>query len=89
MDISISDVTVHINETLDAAQLDALDTALRELKGVVSVRFQTDNPHLAMVSYDPDRTTSRKILELVSDHPFGGHADLIPKKALHAQMVGL
>ncbi|MBF0383140.1 MAG: hypothetical protein HQL69_19130 [Magnetococcales bacterium] len=86
MNESISSVGVHINETLDNPQIAILGTALRELDGVVSVRFHSDDKHLVFVSYLANQISSQEILDLVVSHPFGIYADFLPPNEIHAQL---
>jgi hypothetical protein len=88
MNESISNVGVHINETLDSPQIAILGTALRELDGVVSVRFHADDKHLVYISFLADQVTSQEILNLVTSHPFGIYADFLPPNEIHAQLYG-
>ncbi|MBF0446553.1 MAG: hypothetical protein HQL68_13310 [Magnetococcales bacterium] len=88
MNESIKSLGVHINETLDTQQIAVLGTALRELDGVVSVRFHSDDKHIVFVSYHADQVTSQEILNLVTSHPFGIYADFLPPNEIHAQLYG-
>ena len=76
-DIDLVDVTVHIDEELDAAGLANLEQALRDESGVVSVHFQPGKPHLAVVEYNPEATNSASILSRVTS------------QNLHAELIGL
>ncbi len=71
------DVLVHIEEELDLRARDDLDDTMRGLKGVFSVRIPANKPHLMLVEYNPDWTSSRDILGSVAH------------KGLHAELVGL
>lgn len=75
--VSLVDVTVHIDETLNRSVRIGVMEDLREIDGVVSVRSTDQRPHLMMVEYVPDRTSSRAILADVERHN------------LHAELVGL
>ena len=77
MDIDMTDVTLHIDETLEAAELDKLESRLREQDGVISVGRQQNRPHLMVVEYNPKRASGTDILSTVTN---GG---------LHAEIVGL
>ena len=88
MNESISSVGVHINEALDTPQIAILGTALRELEGVVSVRFHADDKHLVYISFLAEQTTAKEILDLVISHPFGIYADFLPPNEIHAQLYG-
>ncbi|MBF0381107.1 MAG: hypothetical protein HQL69_08815 [Magnetococcales bacterium] len=86
---SISDMVVHVNEDLDNCEIEAIDSAIRELDGVISVGCQADKQHLFVVSYLPEVITAKEILDTFIEKPFGNTADLLPNRNLHAQMVGL
>lgn len=75
MDIKLVDVTVHIDEILSKQQRQNVEDNLRGIEGVVSVAIHDDKPHLVMVEYNPDRTSSGVILTTVKDT--GVHAELV------------
>lgn len=78
MDAQIVDVTVHIDETLEHAQLEAVETKIRELEGVISVAFHDNKPnlkHLMVVEYVPNKVTSEQVLHCITEQ--GYHAELI------------
>lgn len=75
MDIQLSDVTLHIDETLDKEQRAAVERELRALDGVVSVHNPDNRPHLAIVEYNPEKLKASQLLETVRRH--GVHAELI------------
>lgn len=75
--IYLADVTVHIDESINAETRTKLEEDLRSLDGVISVHSSEKTPHLIVVTYDPDHTRSKKVLETV----LGEH--------LHAELVGL
>ena len=71
----MADVTIHINETLDEAALHGVADALRGQKGVTSVVSHDDKPHLMVVHFNPDETSSAEILGSVTGR--GYHAELL------------
>jgi len=75
MDIKLVDITLHIDETLEHAQLEGISDKLRQQEGIVSVAFHDDKPHLMIVEYNPDKNKSADILKAVTDQ--GVHAELI------------
>ena len=75
MNIQIADITLHIDESLDAENHARIETAIRAVDGVVSVHAQTDRPHLMIVGYNPEKTSSAAILEAATAQ--GIHAELI------------
>lgn len=75
MDVQLSDVTIHVDETLSVEQRAEMETRLRALDGVVSVHNPDDKPHLVVVEYVPDKVTSQALLQCVKDQNVG--AELI------------
>jgi len=76
-DIHLIDVTVHVDETLDAAARRQLEEDLRDQPGVVSVRASAKTPHLFIVTYNPEYIQAQAILRTVTH----GH--------LHAELIGM
>jgi copper chaperone CopZ len=62
---NISDVMIHINESLDAEVCIVLENAVRKVEGVVSPGFNADKAHLLLVTYDTEKTTTAALLEAV------------------------
>jgi hypothetical protein len=79
MDINLADVTLHVDEELSEEARSALEDALRERDGVVSVHFNTnaEHSHLAVVEFNPDKVGSKDLLSIVK---FQGY---------HGELVGL
>ena len=77
MDIKLVDVTIHIDETLEEARRPQLVAKIREQEGVVAVGHHDEKPHLMIVEYNPDKTSSSQLLEAVKD------------EGLHAELIGL
>jgi len=75
MDISLVDITLHIDENLSIEQRETIEESLRALDGVVSVHNSEKTPHLSIVQYNPDVMDSKSILKRVTDQ--GVHAELI------------
>jgi hypothetical protein len=75
MDIQLSDVLIHIDETLTADGRAAVEAKLRELDGVVSVHNPDDRPHLTLVEYRPDKVDSQALLARVKGE--GVQAELV------------
>ncbi len=75
METQLVDVTVHIDETVGKDRHSELEDALRAIDGVVSAGFAEGKPHLLIVQYNPQRTSSGQILERVKSH--GVHAELV------------
>jgi len=77
MEIQLTDVTLHVDENLESGRRQELDAALRAVNGVVSVHNSDAKPHLIMVEYNPESTTSRALL------------DCVLEKGVHAELIGL
>jgi len=75
MKAEISDVMVHVNESMDELTLHSLEDAMREDRGVVSVGHNPRHPHLLLVAYDSAVARSTTFM-----HQF-------PERGLHAQLV--
>jgi hypothetical protein len=75
MDISLADVTLHIDQSLDPGQRARLESDLRAIAGVVSVHHPDDRPHLAIVQYNPQETGSGDLLKAVTG--LGVRAELV------------
>lgn len=75
--VSLIDVTVHVDESVDKDTRAKLESDLRSQDGVVGVHSSEQTPHLMIVTYNPDHATSKQILKTVlSEH-------------LHAELIGL
>lgn len=70
-----TDIMIHINESLAETKQHALETELRTVEGVIAPRF--NKPHLLVVAYDMETTSSQVILQRVIN------------KGYQAQLVGL
>ena len=75
MNIQLADVTVHIDQTLEREERSKIEDVLRAIDGVVSVHNPDDRPHLSVIEYNPDKTSSSAILSAVTSQ--GVHAELI------------
>ena len=71
----MSDVTIHIDETLDASTIQSLQHDLSQLNGVEHIDASADHPHLMVVKYDQKAMSSGALLNEFSEH--GLHAELI------------
>ncbi len=76
-DISLVDVTIHVDKKTNDRERIVLETNLRSVDGVVSVHMPGDKPHLVTIEYNPDVTTSSDLL------------DVVEKVAGHSEMIGL
>ncbi len=77
MSTGISDVVVHIDETLPLDQLKTLEDHIHKIGGVVSACNRDDQPHLIWVTYDPGQVKSHDILVKIQT------------EGIHAELVGL
>ncbi len=75
--ISLSDVTIHVDETLDKDARAKLENDLHSLDGVISACSSEQTPHLVVVTFEPSHAKSKDILRVV----LGEH--------LHGELVGL
>lgn len=75
MDIKLVDVVVHVDESIDKSTRTAMEDRVRGLEGVVSVGQHDEKPHLMVVEYNPDQTSSGDILALVRGQ--GVHAEIV------------
>ena len=71
----MSDVTIHIDETLDSTALQALQHNLARIEGIDHIDAQEEHPHLMVVSYDHRQMSSGSILSSFTNQ--GLHAELI------------
>lgn len=69
------DITIHIDQTLDVAAQQALETSMREIDGVIAPRFNL--PHMLVVLYNSEKTNPAALL------------DSVRNKGYRAQLVGL
>ena len=75
MATNMSDVTIHIDETLDAARLEKLRDSLLQENGVMAADYQKSKRHLMIVEFDPARNSAANLLNTVKAQ--GVHAELI------------
>ncbi len=60
--MNITDIMIHIKETLSSEERSTFEDELRDIDGVIAPRFSTDKIHLLVVAYNPDRTNSAAFL---------------------------
>jgi hypothetical protein len=75
MNVQLADVVVHIDQTLSREDRSRIEDTLRAIDGVVSVHNPDDRPHLSVVQYIPEKTSSGAILSRVKGQ--GVDAELI------------
>lgn len=61
--MNISDIMIHINESLDQEARNSLENSMRDIEGVISPRFNTGKEHLLLIAFDPGKTTTKVLLE--------------------------
>jgi hypothetical protein len=71
----LTNVVIHLNETLDEAGVCGLEDALRAHNGVISATHQPGRNHLLMVGYAPEAICSTNLLTPLKARGF--HAQLI------------
>lgn len=71
----MSDLMVHIDESLAIEELSRIENHLAAQDGVASVTMQDKTPHLMVVEYNEKLTDSQSILRIVRD--MGVHAELV------------
>lgn len=69
--MEMSDVLIHVNETIEDVGRLRLEETLRDVEGVVAPRFSPGHDHLMFVAYDPDSTSAAAILWQVRDRGYG------------------
>ncbi len=75
MNVSLSDVLIHIDEALSLEGRQGVEARLRELDGVVSVKIPDDRPHLTLVEYVNGKVDTQALLAAVTGA--GVHAELV------------
>ena len=61
--MNISDVIIHISESLSSEARLSLENAMRKIEGVVSPGFNAGKQHLLVVTYNTDKTNTAVLLE--------------------------
>ena len=74
-DITLADVTIHIDADVSDKIRAQVEDSLRGLDDVVSVHMPEDKRHLLVVQYNPDKTNSGVLLAAVRE--LAGRAELI------------
>ena len=69
--MEMSDVLIHVNESIEHVERFRLEESLRDVEGVVAPRFSPGHDHLMFVAYDPDSTSAAAILGQVRDLGYG------------------
>ena len=61
-----TDMVMHVDEILAEESRRNLERTITSQRGVLDARFNERRPHLMLVSYDRERTTSFDILAVMS-----------------------
>jgi hypothetical protein len=75
MNVSLSDVLIHIDEALSMDRRQAVEAMLRDIDGVISVKIPDERPHLTLVEYLHEKVDSQRLLAAVTGE--GVHAELV------------
>jgi hypothetical protein len=62
MNASISDIMIHINETLSAEARSSLEETMRQVDGVIVPRFNPGKDHLLVIAFNPEKTGTAALL---------------------------
>ncbi|WP_353571138.1 hypothetical protein [Candidatus Albibeggiatoa sp. nov. BB20] len=73
--MNISDILIHVNESLDSEQRQTVEQAVREIEGVIAPRFSPNKHHLLLVAFNPAVTTTKTLLTSVTS--LGYQAQLV------------
>ncbi len=62
----VTDMVMHIDNTLGTDSRRNVEMALAGNRGIIQARFNDKRPHLMLVSYDTDSTSSFEVMAQVS-----------------------
>ena len=60
--MNITDLMIHINEPLSVEARSSLEEAMRQIEGVVALRFNPGKEHLLVVAFDPEKLNKAVLL---------------------------
>lgn len=63
--MSISDVMIHIDQTLSVEARAAMEERMRQIDGVLAPRFNPGKEHLLLVAFNPDLARPAALLGAV------------------------
>lgn len=63
--MQISDILIHVDNSLASDERGRLEEKMRALPGVIAPRFNPGREHLLLVAFDPDRIGLPALLETV------------------------
>jgi hypothetical protein len=69
--MQMSDVLIHVKETIEDVGRFRLEESLRNVEGVVAPRFSPGHNHLMFVAYDSDSTSAAAILGQIHERGYG------------------
>jgi hypothetical protein len=69
--LEMSDVLIHVNETIADVGRFRLEESLRDVEGVVAPRFSAGHDHLMFVAYDSNSTSAAAILGQIHKRGYG------------------
>jgi len=72
MDINLADVTIHVDQELDATARADLEEKFRARDGIVSVHFNDKRPHLLVCEFVPEKVNTMDLLSIVRFQGYGG-----------------
>ena len=67
----VTDMVMHIDNTLGEGSRRDVERKLTGTRGVIRAHFNDRRPHLMLVSYDTDSTSSFEILDNVAGQQLG------------------
>lgn len=73
--MDIVDMIVHVDETIPAEKMHELEDAVRTDACVISACSSNENPHVLLVTYNPECTSSSNVLSMVQAQ--GVRAELV------------
>lgn len=62
----ITDMVMHVDNALETQSRRSVERSLTGQRGVIHAHFNEQRPHLMLVSYDTERTSSFEILAGIS-----------------------
>ncbi len=63
--MQLSDIMIHVTESLSPEARGALENTLRDVDGVIAPRFGAGTDHLLLVAFDADRSRPADLLAAV------------------------
>ncbi len=63
--MSISDIMIHIDQSLNTEARLAMEERMRQIEGVVAPRFNSGKEHLLLVAFNSDKASAAALLGAV------------------------